>query len=502
MVSMNVLPTVVTETVFQPMQLPIDTTYDGRALQQAGFPVASQVVTIESAPARSTLVLAPAPLSAPQILQSAPYLPPVSMPLSQPVLQQPPPQMYAGNLPTTEPEHPLHELEPEPPRKMYAGNLPTTEPEHPLHALEPDPPRHALEPEPPRKVVEAPVQRKIFQAPKPLVATKDLEAHISRIACFMMFSLCFLPVMGAIACLCDRHYVFWMGCFWPTVVIAGCLLVFIAFVITINLLAMYATAEHRSQFTMAFTWATFVALLGIILVPISLMANKYAAHVAGTVSQGCLSTLPQSELLVDYNQVLYNIRLSGNCSSARSVTECQGWARNWYTDYLEYLEYDMQCGPLCPESPPPSRFVVAPDMYATPVPDAHPPYEPPLFGPPVQGVRGIGSFLQGQANAGHRGSMLQKRHHKATTSHHRRLTPIGKAGVMETALPHVQADRLFDRGTTRMTCFPLIATRLQVLLQTFGGLWYVEGMGLIVISFFTSLYTGCYFAFSKTAAQM
>jgi hypothetical protein len=293
-----------------------------------------------------------------------------------------------------------------------------------------------------------------------------------------------------------------MGCFWPTVVIAGCLFVFVAFVITISLLASYATAEHRSQFTMAFTWATFVALLGIILVPISLMANKYAAEVAGTVSQGCLSTLPQSELLVDYNQVLYNIRLSGNCSNARSVTECEGWARNWYTDYLEYLEYDMQCGPLCPESPPPARAVVAPNMFATPLPDERKVYEPPLLGPPVQGIR---SFLQGEATHVHRGSMVQKRHHKAVASqhsHHRSLAPIGQTTVMETALPHMQAKRLFDRGVTRMTCFPLIATRLQVLLQTFGGLWYVEGMGLIVISFFTSLYTGCYFAFSKTAAQM
>merc|ERR1719353_703865 len=82
--------------------------------------------------------------------------------------------------------------------------------------------------------------------------------------------------------------------------------------------------EHRSQFTMAFTWATFAALLGVILVPLSLMANKEALNIASTISQGCLTAMPQSELLVDYSQVLYNIRLSQNCSGATSVTECNG----------------------------------------------------------------------------------------------------------------------------------------------------------------------------------
>lgn len=301
--------------------------------------------------------------------------------------------------------------------------------------------------------------------------------------------------MGAIACLCDRHYVFWMGCFWPTVVIAGCVFVFLTFVITVHLLSNFAAPEHRSQFTMAFTWATFVALLGIILVPIALMANKYAAHVAGTVSQGCLSTLPQSELLADYSQVLYNIRLSANCSKARSVTECAGWSRNWYTDYLEYLEYDMQCGPLCPENPPPAGAVVAPSVFVTPVPEQHRTFEAPFFGPPLQGIR---AFLQGEQTP----RSMPRQRQKASALQQNSLDPVLKNGIMETALPHVQARRLFENGVTRMTCFPLIATRLQVLLQTFGGIWYIEGMGLIVISFFTSLYTGCYFAFSKTATQM
>ena len=38
-----------------------------------------------------------------------------------------------------------------------------------------------------------------------------------------------------------------------------------------------------------------------------------------------------------------------------TIAYFQGWGENKYTMYLAYLEEDMQCGPLCPESPPPAR---------------------------------------------------------------------------------------------------------------------------------------------------
>ena len=85
-----------------------------------------------------------------------------------------------------------------------------------------------------------------------------------------------------------------------------------------------ARPEHRSRFTMAFTWATFAALLGVVLVPIGLFANKTQLSVAATVSQGCFGVLPQSEMLVDYGQVLYNMRTQPSCANKASVESCPG----------------------------------------------------------------------------------------------------------------------------------------------------------------------------------
>jgi len=321
---------------------------------------------------------------------------------------------------------------------------------------------------------------------------KSLEERILHLACFMMMGVCALPIMGAIACLTDDNYVFWLGREWPIMVIGGCLLIFVLFVGTMHGLFHGALPEHRSQFTMAFTWATFAALLGVMLVPLSLMANKNAIYVASTVSQGCMTALPQSELLVDYSQVLYNIRLQPGCANATSVMECEGFAYNKYTRYLQSLEEDFHCGPLCPESPPPAGVVRAPGMYNSE--PTLPPKNPvvPHLGPPLQNALGekmtdvvAGNFLQ--ATDGLVGREVQLHQHQAQNL-------PAERGVMETALPHMQAKKLFSKGTTRMTCYPLIATRLQVLVTTFGGLWYWEGMGLIIISLLTSLYAGMYFA--------
>jgi len=331
--------------------------------------------------------------------------------------------------------------------------------------------------------------------PKPplRMPLKALEERIMHLACFLMMGICALPIMGAIAVLADDNYQFWLGSMWPYLVIGGCVFVFLLFVVTMHILLNYAVTEHRSQFTMAFTWATFAALLGIILVPLSLMANKEALNIASTISQGCLTAMPQSELLVDYSQVLYNIRLSPNCTGATSVTECNGWSENKYTNYLQYLESDFHCGPLCPESPPPARVVVAPSLANTPSPTLKPTIQPPpMFGPPLQPDNALqtpvyagSSFLQAE---GSQEGQLQREI---------RLHSVpGAGGVMETALPHMQAKKLFSIGSTRMSCYPLIATRLQVLVTTFGGLWYWEGMGLIIISLLTSIYAGLYFALS------
>jgi len=335
---------------------------------------------------------------------------------------------------------------------------------------------------------------------------KALETKVLNMGIYMMCGICSLPVIGAIAALNNPNYMYWLGGFWPWMIILGCGFVFIIFIATMVGLLEKALPEHRSLFTMAVTWATFAALLGLVLVPVSLMANREALEVASTISQGCLTAYPQSELLVDYSQVLYNIRLTANCTNAESVTECEGYAQNKYTIYLEYLENNFQCGPLCPESPPPAEAVIAPSLHSEAIPDLTPGWTPPrMFGPPLQnahGSEGVAFLHTRRSHAGQRAHMQTNLaamppglSNAAVAPTISSLTPsisglsAMKSGVMDTALPHMQAQKLFSHGKTRATCFPLISTRLQVLVATFGGLWYWQGMAMVVISLMTWTFT-------------
>jgi len=306
--------------------------------------------------------------------------------------------------------------------------------------------------------------------------------------------------MAAWALLKDETYVFWLGNYFPYLTIAACVCVFVLFVVSVHVLFACALPQHRSRHTMVLTWATFAALLGLILVPIGMYANKEAQTVASTVSQGCFTTMPQSEMLADYGQVLYNIRMSKQCTDKDSVEQCEGWAANPYTMYLQHLESEFQCGPLCPEKSPGTQAVQAPSIFNTPVTTMKPELPPPpLIGPPLQDSLGSDSFLQSSDIAS---SKAQRRHRSSAGDEARRALALPThEGIMQTAEPHMQARKLFSKGTTRSECYPLISTRLQVLTSTFSGLWYWEGLALIVVSLMTSVYASMLIGFGKGPAS-
>lgn len=329
---------------------------------------------------------------------------------------------------------------------------------------------------------------------------KDMEEKVVRMAILMMLGLCSMPIMAAYALLNDKTYMFWLGSYFPYLTIAGCVCVFVLFVVTVQVLLCRALPQHRSRHTMVLTWATFAALLGLILVPIGMYANKEAQTVASTVSQGCFTTMPQSEMLADYGQVLYNIRMSKQCTDEDSVEKCEGWSANSYTTYLQHLESEFQCGPLCPEKSPGAQAVKAPSIFNTPVPTEKPELPPPpLLGPPLQDALGKVSFLQSSEASS---SKAQRRHRASAVSEERRALALPTHdGIMSTSGPHMQARKLFSKGTTRMECYPLISTRLQVLTSTFSGLWYWEGIALVFVSLMTSVYAATLLSFGKAPAS-
>lgn len=326
---------------------------------------------------------------------------------------------------------------------------------------------------------------------------------------FMLLAILTLPFAATLIMLWDQHYMFWLGPKWPGLVLLALLFEVVLFIVTCRLLMKYASLEHRDGFTMSFTWGVFCALLGVIFVPMSMLAKSEITSTATRISMGCMNTLPESHRLLDYSQVLYNMRLEPSCMMYERVDQCDGWYDNRYTDYLRFLEEDFQCGPLCPEEPPPPQSVVAPRLDGQPSLRVNE-FQPPAFGSPYRPVTDDDeddertSWLQTRpstnANAAGRrvssdvrkreASFLELERHSQGEQH--REERGSGAGPLS---PHLQAQSLFRHGVTHLACYPLVATRLQVCSKFLSGLLFSEGLGLIVVSLIISLYTAMEYAF-------
>mmetsp|Transcript_100175 Transcript_100175/g.188749 ORF Transcript_100175/g.188749 Transcript_100175/m.188749 type:complete len:762 (-) Transcript_100175:45-2330(-) len=284
---------------------------------------------------------------------------------------------------------------------------------------------------------------------KGAIQFRKLETRMFTLGFFMILGAMSLPIMCSFVMLLDHDYRFWAGVKWPTLILLGCVIIAGTYVLTAKLLMTYANAEDRCEDTLRTGINTFLLLLGAFLLLVSLMSNTGMFSLIGRVQQGCLSSIPQSELLVDYSQVLYNIRLMPNCTRERSVEDCQGWSDNRYTGYLRYLEREYKCGPLCPEVHPPPGAVVSPPLNAA-----------------THEKKGRVGLLRRAES-----SYAQLRVEESATRR-----------AASDLTPHLQAIKLFSHGTTEMSCYPLVATRLRVLSSMFGGLLFSEGVGLVVIS--------------------
>lgn len=367
--------------------------------------------------------------------------------------------------------------------------------------------------------------------------------------------VCALPVLCAYQLLEDKHYRFWMGTDYPYKLLAiacGSLALLVG---TSYSLFHWAPASDLNEWTMAHVAAVFSALTGVALVLVSLTGSANLAVTAGRLAHGCQNTMAESMLLIDYTQVLYNIRNHPDCEGKRSVEECDGWSSNKYTEYARHLENDLKCGPLCadtPEFPFPVTALMqetAPALIqesaasATSQLDAHEPEAPRRrASAPARGLLQV----DGAAVISHKAGLnrtagrddkyfrvgdevrlsgdkqmvleaFAETHYvwhpeiEGMLGNTYQIVEVPQPGIVglpapvgvqpnqngvwyfpvarpvkvkELAKPmdDISMANLFSRGETRMSCLPLVSTRLKVLSWSFSDLAFWEGVGLIFCS--------------------
>jgi hypothetical protein len=285
----------------------------------------------------------------------------------------------------------------------------------------------------------------------------------------------------------DNNYVFWQGRIFPIKIIVICVVVVLASIIVCVLLHRRAPRKKLNYITMAVTVASFTALLGVSLVLTSLPASSNIFNTAGRISAGCSNPLLDSEVLVDYSQVLYNIRKTPACVGKESVDECDGWKENRYTDYLRYMEKEFLCGPLCPSMVP----FAAPVAAAPPAVLLEDKTEVPAEKP--QRLLRRRSDDRNTREAMLLETDREEQQHRRNKTHATNSALLRVAeeksqqlpvGIVMNGPPATQ--KLFSLGVTRMECYPLVATRLRVLAWYSNDLTFWEGFGLICVSVVTS----------------
>jgi len=257
-----------------------------------------------------------------------------------------------------------------------------------------------------------------------------------------MVALASFPFFAALMLGMNRSYIFWVGPFFVIKMTIATALVVSFFIGTLLVVSKYTAKDEFDSRLMALIVATFSAFLGVIIVMLVLPASKELHDAATHLQHGCAASAGDLSLLLDYNQVLYNIRMTPACFSKRSVEECEGWSENRYTGYLRYLEEELRCGAFCPSNTA-----------------------------PVVGVRQPVLLQQDSS-----------RHH---TTHQGGMTQhvVGTEMLSEQSHNPVERTfRLFARGSTSLTCAPLVSTRLRALAFSYCDVVVWEGFALICLS--------------------
>lgn len=277
------------------------------------------------------------------------------------------------------------------------------------------------------------------------------EQNVMTLGVLLFAMMNILPLLNSLVLLTDPSFNFWVGWLHPV-----CSILCSAFLMVLLITCLYIVhtrtrSRQHVDALFAFTViANFSMVFGMALVLISLDQSKHTYEAAHALSIACGPSLANSRILTDYDRVLYNLRKQPDCINEESIVDCRGWSENKYTRYIKYLEEEFNCGPLCGEE--------ATGVNAS-------------FGGGQALLQvGTGRGARGQPGRGRAQALL------ATD-----VAPVnGPAGHMPPQV--VTETNLFSQGSTRITCYPLVSTRLRALANGFSDQSFWAGIGLLMLS--------------------
>lgn len=370
------------------------------------------------------------------------------------------------------------------------------------------------------------IERKTEQFEKKIEGKMEKVAHQLHIepgsmlgyvlvAAFLMMAFaCWMPFYLAIQMLMDVHFRMWIGISNAMLAVILCFLMPVLFAVAIWFILTKGHGEGlRTEETMVLVGVTFCSLLGIMLCILSVPMSTGSASTISLLSFGCDLDHPVSAKLVQYSQVLHNIRNSPNCTDKGSIKDCDGWKSNTWTNYLQLVENDFDCTGMCTLPAPPTATsqitpVVAPHPASGSVPQGD--GAGATTGPQRTPEKGTFSTLiqtrmqlkrdtkdsrkEDSSTLNDEVGNLKMEEKRFLTQQSRSLSTSNKTMSSSQMLlaksswstpfndAPIPAPMLYSKDKTDQKCYPLIADRLQVISTQTGEVLFCQGVGLLFVS--------------------
>jgi len=177
------------------------------------------------------------------------------------------------------------------------------------------------------------------------------------IGAVLLLMLSAIPVWNALILLQDANYMFWAGAALPRLIIGTCLGVLLLYVMTVAAYFHFSGQQVQTEQTIMMIANLFIMLLGLAMVLVSLPVSRQSVDTYNRLMHRC-NFNDQSQFLLEYSQVLHNIRGTPQCAVRHSIEECEGYeAVQPYTTLLKAMESQFHCTSFC-HLPVASAFVV------------------------------------------------------------------------------------------------------------------------------------------------
>eukprot|EP00927_Polykrikos_kofoidii_P001095 TRINITY_DN1039_c0_g1_i2.p1 TRINITY_DN1039_c0_g1~~TRINITY_DN1039_c0_g1_i2.p1 ORF type:complete len:412 (+),score=65.96 TRINITY_DN1039_c0_g1_i2:150-1238(+) len=167
----------------------------------------------------------------------------------------------------------------------------------------------------------------------------------------VLILLCYPPILNAFELLYNSNYSFFVGPTIPKTMIVLCTGICVLYMVGSRAILSLRKIDWRDDVMVATLTISTIALLGVVLMLISLPIARQSGELYNNLMHRC-DFNEQSHRLVEYSQVLHNIRVTPECAKRISIEDCDGYDEAPpYTTFLKAMEEKFQCSGFCHMNP-------------------------------------------------------------------------------------------------------------------------------------------------------